>query len=146
MVVAVPADIEDIPGTAQILADDLGLDVDDVTGQLEAGGTEVVLAGWLDSASLTKVRGHVTDGTLAGVSVDQRPVMAVSTARASRSWMPRRLSSLTELAMDAGATGMAWADNAPDWRACTCASGADAAQPLHRQDGTPAQGHDRDAG
>ena len=47
MVVAVPADIEDISGTAQVLADDLGLDVDAVTDQLETGGTEVVLAaGW----------------------------------------------------------------------------------------------------
>ena len=123
MVVVVPADIEDIPGTAKVLADDLGLDAGVVTSQLESGDTEVVLGGWLDAGFETKVRGHITDGTLAGVSLDQRPVIAVSTGSGVSFLDAASLSSLSEVGMDAGATGMAWADNAPDSPRLYVASG-----------------------
>ncbi len=122
-VVARPAEIEDIPGTAQVLADDLGLDLDTVTSQLESGAAEVVLEGWLDSKTSTTVQGHIRDGTLAGVSVDARPVVAVATDEGVSFLDAATLSELTSVGMDAGATGLTWADNAPDSARLYVASG-----------------------
>ena len=123
MVVATPADIEDIPGAAKVLADDLGVPVGDVANQLRSGATEVVLGGWLDSVTATKVRGHISDGTLAGVSVDKRPVVAVSTDSGVSFLDAAGLSTLTDVGMDGGAAGMAWAGNAPDSARLYVASG-----------------------
>ncbi len=125
MVVASPADIEDIPGAAQVLADDLGADADTIATQLESGAAEVVLDGWLTSTQASAVRGHISDGTLDGVSVDDRPVVAVSTSEGVSFLDASSLSSLTSIGMDAGGAGMAWADNAPDGARLYVASGTD---------------------
>ena len=134
-VVARPAEIEDIPGTAEVLAEDLGLDVDSVMTQLEADAPEVVLDGWIDSDASTAVDGHIDDGTLVGISVDARPVVVVSTDTGVSFLDAATLSELDRLGLDQGATGMAWADNAPDEARLYVASGTELRSILAEDDG-----------
>ena len=124
-VVVVPADIEDIPGTAEVLAQDMGLDIDSLQAQLESGDTEVVLGAWLGSVASNAVRGHIDDSTLTGVSLDDRSIVAVSTSDGVSFLDAASLSPLTDVGMDSGATGMAWADNAPDTARLYVASGSE---------------------
>ena len=94
------------------------------------------------------VRGHITDSTLAGVSVDERPVVAVSTddgCLVPGCRQPRRRS--TELAMDERRR-RAWSGPTTRPRSARLyvASGTDVAQHRHRQGRPAAQEHRRDAG
>jgi hypothetical protein len=133
--VARPGEIEDIPGTAEVLAEDLGLDVSTITALLETDLPEVVLEGWLDSGASTDLNGHIEDGTLAGIEIDDRPIVAVSTPEGVSFLDAATLASLEQIGLDEGADGMVWADNAPEEARLYLASGTELRSVLAEDDG-----------
>ncbi len=133
--VARPGEIEDIVGTAELLAEDLDLDAGTLETLLDSDAAEVVLDGWLDSVAATALNGHIDDGTLAGITVDDRPVVAVSTPDGVSFLDAATLTSLDQIGFDEGAEGMVWADNAPEDARLYVASGTNLRSILPEKDG-----------
>ncbi len=123
-VVARPAEVEDPPGTARVLADELGLSAATLETLLRSDADEVVLEGWPDITLENRIQELMDDGTLLGVSIEDVPVVAAATPDGVRFLVATSLDTMGDVSLDEGATGLAWVPDGPDTNTLYVAAGS----------------------
>ena len=110
-VIADPSAVTSLDIEAGLLAKDLGDTVPRIRGLLQASGKRVSIAGYVTATQRDALNKHITDGSLAGITLESGPVVAVSSGTSGVTFLDAiGLRTLTAVALQ-GAEGMAFVDH-----------------------------------
>lgn len=127
LVVARPAEVTDPVAVADALSEDIAVDPVDIEQRLRRDAVEVVVAGWVDDASLGSIQARIDAGTLPGVSITDAsvPVLATSDRDGIAFRASTTLDGIDQLDIEGGASGMQWVPDGPDDPMLYVAAGRD---------------------
>ena len=123
-VVADPSAITNPSAEADVLAKDLTKDAATILPLLRST-QQVSVAGYLSADEVNSVQGHITDGTLPGVTLESRPALAVAYADGVAVLDSVDLSQLDLVPLDHPATGLALVASGLDEPTIYAASGSE---------------------